>query len=74
MPDANAWANLGYADGGTVKGVAYDQKSCYQRALECDEKLAKVWYLLGNAGGGTVKGTTYDTKSCERKYHQLRQA
>ncbi|CAK9057199.1 unnamed protein product [Durusdinium trenchii] len=62
--NANAWANLGHAGGGRVKGVNYDKKSCYERALECDDKFAKVWYLLGIAGGGSVKGVAYDKKSC----------
>ena len=60
--DAHAWDTLGCNGGGTVSGKAYDQKACYLKALEVNDKYANAWGNLGNAGGGTVSGKAYDHK------------
>ena len=62
--DAHAWGTLGFNGGGTVSGKVYDQKTCYVKALESDDKYANAWSNLGAVGGGTVSGKVYDKKTC----------
>ena len=37
--DAKAWFNLGIGGGGTVGGVPYGKKACYEQALQHDPGL-----------------------------------
>ena len=66
--DAHAWSTLGFNGGGTVSGKVYDQKTCYVKALELDDKHAYAWHNLGIEGGGTVSGVLYSAAQCKEKY------
>ena len=65
--NAQAWNNLGFHGGGTVKGVSYTKTQCYVRALEEDPKYPNAWASLGLQGGGAVKGVAYTTVQCYEK-------
>ena len=46
------------------KGISYDAKQCYQRAIKLDSNFALAWFNLGLCGGGKVDGIFYNSKNC----------
>ena len=54
--------SLGAIGSDKVKGQDYDERSCYEKALELDPSCVIAWCNLGAVGGGKVNGQDYDLR------------
>ena len=69
---ADAWFDLGLlCGGGRVAGISYNERDCYIKALELDDKHALAWRNLAYCDGGVVKETSYDFQKCLYRARKL---
>eukprot|EP00756_Hemistasia_phaeocysticola_P013728 Hpha_TRINITY_DN15297_c3_g2::TRINITY_DN15297_c3_g2_i3::g.65652::m.65652 len=64
---AVVWTRMGNAGGWNIRGRAYSQTECYERALSIDPQFAVAWNQMGNAGGGNIGGRAYSQTECYEK-------
>lgn len=68
------WNNLGVSGGGVVGGRQFNERECYEKALDLDQNNPDTWSNMALVGGGRVGGTNYSPDQCFKRVLELNRA